>query len=338
MNRRSLLCATLATFALLTTGCDTQDVDPGHKGFLFDRTGALAFYSGGEGLKTDTVLGPGTHFMGVYDELRIVDCRDVEILEQAQVLTQSDITVTIDLRLTYAADCSSGETLTKLINEVPLKGTDHIVRPQPVYDLYVRPIVRESLRNFIADITIEDVKRVRLGLRERIAKDLDTSIKTRGNPVLIKIVAVSNMLLPKEIVDKNRQIELARQDAELQTEKQKTAKVRLERELFEAQQDRLVKKEQAEKERDIKLIRAEAQKKVSIIDAEAKRDAKILEAEGVKALRAQLTPAYVSYLKVLQDAEVAKVQAKALGAGTVYYMGSDFLVPPGQKSSVSVGK
>ncbi len=146
------------------------------------------------------------------------------------------------------------------------------------------------------------------------------------------------MLLPKEIVEKNRQIELARQDAELQTEKQKTAKVRLERELFEAQQDRLVQKEQAEKERDVKLIRAEAQKKVSAIDAEALRDAKVLEAEGIKALKAQLNPSYVTYLKVLQDAEVSKAQAKALGTGTVYYMGADFLVPPGQRASVSASK
>ena len=154
----------------------------------------------------------------------------------------------------------------------------------------------------------------------------------------IKLVAVSNILLPQEIVKKNRQIELARQDAELQTEKQKTAKVRLERELFEAQQDRLVQKETAEKERDVKLIRAEAQKRIAIIEAEAQRDAKLLESEGIKSLRAQLSPTYVSYLKVLKDAEVAQSQAKALNQGTVYYMGADFLVPPGQKSTVGVTK
>ncbi len=328
-----LVCAAAA----LNTGCDTEDISPGHKGFMFDRTGFLAGYSGGEGLETDKVLEPGTHFMGVYDELRVVDCRDQHVREQVEVLTQSDITVTIDLRLTYAADCRTGEHMQMLINEVTT-GPDHIVKPEKVYELYVLPIVRESLRNYIADITIEDVKRVRLGLRDQVLEELQTSIREKNNPVVIKIVAVSSMTLPTEIVDKNRQIELARQDAELQTEEQKTAKVRLERELFEAQEDRKVQRETAEKERDVKLIRAEAQRKIALIEAETERDARKLEAAGIKDLRAQLTRDYVAYVKVLKDAEVAEKQAGALGEGTVYYMGADFLVPPGARASVSASK
>jgi len=273
----------------------------------------------------------------MYDELRIVDCRDAETLEQVEVLTSSDITVTIDLRFTYSADCGSKESLDLLINEVP-SDSDNVVRSGKVYELYVLPIVRESLRNFIADITIEDIKKVRLGLRNQVREDLINSIEQHGHPVNIKIVAVSNIRLPQEIVQKNREIELARQDAELQTEKQKTAKVRLERELFEAQQDRLVQREQAEKSRDVKLIDAEADKRVQIIAAEADRDAKRLEAEGMKAVRAQLSRDYVEFVRVNHDADVAKAQANALGKGTVYYLGQDFLVPPGQRADVAVGK
>ena len=193
--------------AMGTSGCDTEDIAPGHKGFLFDRTGMLAGYSGGGGLATDDVLGSGTHFMGVYDELRVVDCRDQHVREEVEVLTKSDITVTIDLRITYSADCRTGEHLEMLINEVTT-GPDHTVQPGKVYELYVLPIVRESLRNYIAEITIEDVKRVRLGLRDQILEEITTSLKDKNNPVIIKIVAVSNMTLPVEIVEKNRQIEL----------------------------------------------------------------------------------------------------------------------------------
>ncbi len=66
----------IMTFALLlvlfSSGCMSMDVPPAHRGQLLDRTGAFAFYSGGEGF-VGSVLGPGTYWTGIYDEIRVVD-------------------------------------------------------------------------------------------------------------------------------------------------------------------------------------------------------------------------------------------------------------------------
>jgi len=329
--KNSLKMFAIALISVISLGCN-EDVDPGYRGFVFEKS----MFGSSAGLDTSDIVSEGSRYTGMVNELRLVDCRDAEQREQIEVLTKSDITVTIDLRLTYSAKCDA-TSLESLLKEVP---TDerNVVRSEKIYSYYVLPIVRESLRNYIAGITIEDIKNVRAELRNRILQDLEAEIKSKGHPVDIKIVAVSNMKLPLEVVEKNRSIELARQDAELQVEKQKTSKVRLERELFEAQQERLVKKEQAERNRDVAIIEAESQKNVRLIAAETDRDAKILEAEGIQAIRNQLTPNYVRFIEAGYHKDIMVEQAKSMGNGTVYYLGQDFLVAPGSAVPLTAAK
>lgn len=327
------LLSLLAIFAFLPA-CGTEDIPPGNKGFIFDRTGALALYSGGDGLETDSVLQPGTHYTGLYDEVRDINCKDDLEQEYVDVLTKSDLTVKIDIRVTYAADCTTKEQMVKILDQVGSDG--QTIEPEVLYQRYILPIIRESLRTFIASINVEDVKNVRVALGDQIRADLQKSIAKLGDPVIIKHLTVSDMVLPPEIVEKNRQIELARQDAEQEREKQNAAKYRLERELFEAQEDRKVQKEAAERDKEVQEINAERDKQVSILRAEAVLEAKKREAEGVRALRAELTGPYLDYLKTMKDAEVRSELARSMGAGTVWYIGPDFLVPPGTPASVAV--
>lgn len=327
---------TLFALALLTllTACGTEDIPPGNKGFFFDRTGALALYSGGSGLQKDTVLEPGTHYIGLYDEVRDINCKDDLAKEDVDVLTKSDLTVKIDIRVTYSADCTSRDQMVKILEQVGASG--QTVEPEVLYERYILPIIRESLRNHIAAVGIEDIKAVRGELGAKILSDLEKSIQKRQDPVLIKILTVSDIILPPEIIEKNRQIELARQEAEQEREKQNAAKFRLERELFEAQEDRKVQKEAAEREKEIQEINAERDKQVSILRADAILEAKKREAEGVKALRAELTGPYLDYLKILKDAEVRSEMARAMGQGTVWYVGPEFVVPPGTTPNIAV--
>ena len=328
---------TLLFLGAFLSACGTEDIPPGNKGFMFDRTGALALYTGGTGLHTETILGPGTHYTGIYDEVRDINCRDMHAKEAVDVLTKSDITVLVDVRITYAAKCDSKEAMIRIVDEVTsIEG--RTIEPQALYDLYVLPIVRESLRNRLSDVTVEDVKTVRTELRDGILKDLEQSIAERTQPVKIQILTVSDIQLPTEIVDKNRQIELARQEAEQEREKQEASKHRLARELFEAQQEREVQKEQAEKRKDVALINAQRDKEVAILNAEAGRDSQVREAEGIKALRSQLSRDYVNYLHVVKDAEVRMKMAESMTNGTKWYVGPDFLIPPGGTANVSVSK
>lgn len=332
--RRNVL---LVLFAMILTACGSEDVPPGNKGFMFDRSGALALYTGGDGLDATTILGPGTYYTGIYDEIRDINCRDAHAKEAVHVLTKSDITVLVDVRITYAARCDSKKAMIRILDEVTSKD-GAAIEPATLYDLYILPIVRESLRNRLADVTIEDVKKTRVTLRDGILEDLAKSIGDRDQPVKIQILTVSDIQLPKEIVDKNRQIELARQEAEQEREKQEASKFRLARELFEAQKEREVQKENAQKLKDVALIDAQRDKEVRILKAEAERDSKIREADGIKALRSQLSRDYVNYLHVIKDAEVRKQMAAAMNTGTKWYVGPDFLIPPGGSANVSVSK
>ncbi len=316
----------LLLISLFAWGCSTEDVPPGHKGFMFDRTGGLAFYTGGNGMMTEQVLGSGTHYTGLYDEIVGVNCQDAHIKEALPVLTKSDMKVTVDLRVTYRANCDSKDQIELILDQVPLPAEGRFVQPEQIFEKYVMPVIRESLRNHLADYTIEQVKEVRGELANSIKRDLEKTIKEKSFPVQIEVLTVSNIQLPESIVEKIKEIELARMDANKETEKQQAAKVRLERELFEAQQDRLVQKELAEKEKEVRTIRAQA-------DLEVKK----AEAAGIAEINRQITPNYIKYLQLERNAEVSKEYAKSLGAGTVFYMGSsDFAVPPGAGGNVAV--
>ena len=335
MNRAMMIL--MASLALaMATGCSTEDIPPGNQGFMFDRTGPLALYMGGSGLQTEQVLRPGTHYTGLYDEVRDVNCKDEETRETVAVLTQSDLTVEVDMRITYSADCATGESLTKIIDQVPPSASGS-VEPSDLYSRYILPILRSSLRNRLAAVTIEDVKKVREDLRQGIADDVAASIKETANPVKIRILTVSDIRLPTEIIEKNRQIELARQEAEQEREKQNAAKSRLERELFEAQQDRKVQREQAEKQKEVAEINAARDKAVAILKAEADLEVKRREAEGIKAIRQELSGPYLQYLQLFKEADVRKAMADAMAhSNTKWYIDKDFLVPPGSNANVAV--
>lgn len=338
MNTRPRHWLLLALAALtMTTACGTEDIPPGNKGFLFDRTGGLALYTGGAGLETDTMLGPGTHYTGFYDEIRDVDCKDANARETVEVLTASDLTVSVDLRITYASDCTTKESLLSILDQV--QSTDgQTVQPVELYSRYILPIVRESLRDQLAKTKIEEVKNVRLELRNGIEKDLRKSIKGNNSPVLIKILTVSDIRLPQEIIDKNKEIELARQEAEQEREKQTAAKFRLERELFEAQQDRKVQVEKAERVKETAKIDAERDKEVEILKAEGQLEVKRRDAEGIAAVRAQLSGPYLQYFAILKDTEVRKEMAASMAQGTKWYVGPEFLIPPEGGAKVAVSR
>src|SRR5690606_11822055 len=92
--------------AWTTLGCATQDIPQAHRGRLFSRTGALARYMGSKGL-TGPALDPGTHFLGVYDELRIVACATSTVRESLDTLTRVGVHFGFDLVVRFSADRSN---------------------------------------------------------------------------------------------------------------------------------------------------------------------------------------------------------------------------------------
>lgn len=308
-------------------GCKTEEIPAGYQGFKFDRTGAMALYIGGNGLDTEQVLHSGTHYMGIYNSIRGANCQHAHTREHISVLTRSDMEVEVDLRVTYSADCTSRESLETLISQVQPAEDSLFVMPEAVFERYVMPIIRESLRNHLASYTLEEVKDVRGELAIAIRDDLEEAIAERGFPVLIDVLTVSNITLPASITEKIGEIEVARMDVHQERERRRAAEVRLERELFEAEEQRAVARENAEREEEVRSIEARA-------ELEVQR----LHAEGIAEIRRQLTPSYIEYLRLHKDAEVQSEIANSLGAGTVFYLGQDFLVPPNTNANVSVSR
>ena len=336
MKKYTMLLLSLSLMTL-SLGCDSQDVPPGYKGFNFDKTGALAMYSGGEGLQTDTIVNSGTHYTGMYDEIVGVNCQSDANKESIPVLTKSDMKVTVDLRITYASDCTSKESLAAIITRIPRIQDSRYVQPDQVFQTYVMPSIRESLRNQLAAVTIEDVKEIRSNLSTQIRLDVEKSIAEKGFPVRIDLLTVSDITLPEAITAKIKEIEVARMEANKESEKQRASKVRLERELFEAQQQREVEREKSQKLKEIAQVNAESDLAVKTLAAQADFEARKLEALGMSEIRKQLTGSYLEYLRLNKDAEVRGKMADAMGRGTVYYLGgTEFAVPPGGNASVSV--
>jgi len=327
----------------VTAACGSEDIPPGHKGFLFEKTGVLLLYMGGDGLQTDELLGPGTHYTGLYGELKMVNCQDREAKEVIEVLSKADLPVTIHVRVTYAIDCTSPERVATIIDTVKAD-KDGVVQGEFVYQRYVMPVIRGSLRDSVSGISIEAIK----GSRETLKKALNRALISTSVPAddegpavndklfLIKVLEVSQIILPEEITQKNKEIELARQEAEQEVEKRNAAKVRLERELFEAQEQRKVAVEQEQAAAQVDEVRANKAKAVAIIAAQAKLEEAKLKADSIRAVNAALTPEYMSYLTLMENVAVQKAMAAALGNGTVFYVDKDFLVPPNTNTSVAV--
>jgi regulator of protease activity HflC (stomatin/prohibitin superfamily) len=187
------LCCALALLAL-GSGCMSQDVPPAHRGQMFDRTGALGLYLGGKGFSGD-ILGPGTYWTGIYDEVRVVDCSQRTKNESLQSLTRDGVQFGLDVRVTYRIDCSD-ETMSTIMATIQ-PNADRTISSEAAYATYVRPAIGEAVREAISPHLANDINR----LREKVLPDIRqrfVSSMEQGNRRFVKIgaVALNNMDFP----------------------------------------------------------------------------------------------------------------------------------------------
>ncbi|OGH69410.1 MAG: hypothetical protein A2754_01405 [Candidatus Magasanikbacteria bacterium RIFCSPHIGHO2_01_FULL_47_8] len=188
-----LWIVTVAMFA----GCSSEDIPQAHKGRMFDRTGALAFYSGGAGL-TGPILGPGTHYTGVYDELRVVDCAMATTKEPLKALTKDGVQFGIDIYIRYGAD-PSDESVKAILGALgPDK--EHTVTSVKLYDTYVRPAIGEAVRETVSPFRANDVNDKREEILSSIRKRfLEMMEKKDPKAVTVYEVNLSNLTFPDEM-------------------------------------------------------------------------------------------------------------------------------------------
>lgn len=196
------LCLIAITLAA-STACSTDDVPSAHRGRMFDRTGALALYAGGDGFN-GPILEPGTYFTGLYDQVRTVECSTQTEREQLTSLTRDGVQFGVDIYVRYGANCTD-DVVTEILKTVPADKPDDtpsFVSAKKLYGTFVRPALGESIREAFSPHIANDVNEKREAILADIKSRFVELMKPQeGKPALITIyeLNLSNMDYPDEL-------------------------------------------------------------------------------------------------------------------------------------------
>lgn len=189
--------------AMAVPACRSEDVPQAHRGRMFDRTGAFAFYSGGNGFD-GAILEPGTYFAGLYDEIRTVECSTNTERESLTSLTKDGVQFGVDIYVRYGANCTD-EVVAQLLKTVSADApveAPRTVSTKKLYTTFVRPALGESIREAFSPHIANDVNEKREAILEHIKKRFVELMKpAEGAPAIITIydLNLSNMDYPDEL-------------------------------------------------------------------------------------------------------------------------------------------
>lgn len=181
-------------------GCNTQEIPQAHKGRLFDKTGVLALYIGGDGFE-GPVLGPGTHYIGLYPEIRMVDCSQKTVRESLPALTKDGVQFTLDIYVSFRPNCDDNESFNKLLDQIapqpdPSDQKNLTITSTQVYDVYVRAALGEAVREAISPHIANNIN----ANRDEIFTKIKESFKGHlSKLVVVESLNLSNMDFPDEM-------------------------------------------------------------------------------------------------------------------------------------------
>jgi len=211
----------IAASILVIAACGTQDIPQAHKGRMFAKTGVLAFYSGSTGF-SGPVLGPGTYYTGLYNELRILDCSTRTIKEPLSSMTKDGVQFTVDIYVSFSANCDEEASAQSLLASLSPEGP----QPKPadsaspanavievqypsititsnqVYYTFIRPAIGEAARSAISNYNANDINAHRDELFKAIVEKLNLDLN-KDNKHFVKIngINLSNFKLPDEMAN-----------------------------------------------------------------------------------------------------------------------------------------
>lgn len=228
-------------FPLFLAACSSENVPQAHKGRMFDKTGALAFYAGGRGFE-GPILGPGTYYTGVYPEVRMVDCTRRTIKEPLSALAKDSIQFSLDIFVSYSANCDDESAVKWLLSDLAPLGAsaqsaeqekektlpteekdpveqnpDLTITSRQIYNTYIRPALGEAVRRTVAEYNANDINQKREEMFKKITDGFNADLasgaskKDESDPkapkavVLVTVYSLnlSNFAFPKEMADAN---------------------------------------------------------------------------------------------------------------------------------------
>lgn len=189
--------------AISTVGCNSQDIPQAHKGRMFDKTGALAFYAGGVGF-TGPVLGPGTYYTAAYPEIRTVDCSQQNPKEQLSALTRDGVQFGMDIYVQYSANCDNNDAVIALLSKVAPADGKLTITTQQIYDLYIRSALGEAVRESVSPHNANDINNKREEIYASIVKRFGEILgKQSPQLVVVHSMNLNNMNFPDAMIKAN---------------------------------------------------------------------------------------------------------------------------------------
>lgn len=196
MTKRLSHRVLLGFFLLLigSSGCATLDIPQAHRGQLFVRSGFWTGYRGGVGL-TGPALNPGTHYLGLYNELRMIDCSINTVRVELDTLTHDGVHFGFDVTVRYQPQCSDTSVPRLLATLTPDNG--FVVSSQRIYDTFIKPSIGQVAREFVSPYRANELNDKQAEVLTRIQQRLiEVTKQQAGDFVIIQEINISHLQFP----------------------------------------------------------------------------------------------------------------------------------------------
>jgi hypothetical protein len=231
---------TCAVAIATLSGCATQDITGAQRGRMFHRSGLFSGYSGGGGLE-GPVLKPGTHFLGLYDQLLVVDCSMTTASERLDTLTKDGVHFGFEMSIRFSADCSD-QAVQHILETVRPASGDTVTPPQ-LFATFVRPAIGEVARELVSPYRANEMNDKQSDILEGVKKRFEEIMKARERQtVIIHEINLKNLKFPDEMDHANleRAVQAVLRDKAIAERERVTAEIetmRMRLELAERESD-----------------------------------------------------------------------------------------------------
>lgn len=190
------LAASLLAFSLM--GCSSADIPPSHKGRKLDKTGVWAAYRGGNGFD-GPVLGPGTVWLGIYPELRMIDCGQKTVMEHLDALTKDGVQFKLNVYISYGANCDSNDAIIGMLNKMS-PASNNTISSLQIYQTYIVPALGEAVRESVSPFIANQINEHREDIFGNIKKSFENNLKGQS-PAFVTIYSLnlSNLDFPEDM-------------------------------------------------------------------------------------------------------------------------------------------
>ena len=247
MHLRSI---TLIIATLLLAGCnpffgEKVEVPPAHIGKILTKNG----------YKTDDVY-PSRFRL----DLCVTYCDSLILLEMADrsktetfklFMPKDQLNMKFDVRMTVAVNPKKIDEIFDKI--APYKGK---IIFETLYSTYARPIIRDKVRQIMAEYSINEVASNRESISNELFDKVSESLK--GSSLSIKRFGLADVQFPDVITKAKEAAAERREQIEREKAQFEIQKVQLERALEEAKMTREIEKERAEATREVNNILAKS--------------------------------------------------------------------------------